>query len=480
MSLKAKLRLSNPWTQNFISGIILAMTVGIYLAILGLGAGGAQPSSAHVTTTAYATLYAVFTFTGFFGGSIMNTIGPRLTMALGTAGYSMFVGGLWYFDLSGHSWFALLGGVILGISAGLLWTVAGYIQFAYAEEKDKGSYIAWQLFLLSVGCALGALVVFLITKDITTLSGVPTSVYVTFIVIMASSLVVSFFCILPSEKIVREDGTRLAHFSATDFRTEIKECLMLLKDIRVVLLIVPMAATEMSSALIPTLTAHAFNLRTRSLSALINWTIQIPATLLFGLVLDNKRYARRIRGTMGLTISFVIVLIGWGLALSFQIKYGIKRDVESPAWDWTSTPYVAYFFVIFFTGIAYAIDQMMVMWVMSSLSNEPKLLARYGGFFKGMLSAGLAIAFGQEAGGVSYLGQTLTQTIMQVVSFPVMFYLVLKYVSDTNYFAEEGVIPPQEIQESAAKGNFGAVQDGATIEDGTDKAVTDFEEVVRN
>ncbi|KAJ6438094.1 hypothetical protein O9K51_08683 [Purpureocillium lavendulum] len=347
----------------------------------------------------------------------MNTIGPRLTMALGASGYSIFVGGLWYFDLSGHSWFALLGGVILGISAGLLWTVAGYIQFAYAEEKHKGSYIAWQLFLLSVGCALGALVVFCITKDTTTLTGVPTSVYVTLVVVMASSVVVSLICILPSEKIVREDGTRLAHFSASDFRTEFTGCLMLLKDIRVVMLIVPMAATEMSSALIPTLTAHAFNLRTRSLSALMNWTIQIPATLLFGLILDNKRFAR---------------------------------------------PYIEYFFVIFFTGIAYAIDQMMVMWVMSALSNEPKLLARYGGFFKGMLSAGLAIAFGQEAGGVSYLGQTLTQAIMQIVSFPVMFFLALKYVSDTNYFAEEGVIPPKDVHDSAAvKGIFGAAPDDA-------------------
>lgn len=70
MALNAKLKLSNPWTQNFISGIILFLTVGIYLAILGLGAGGAQPSSAHVTTTAYAILYAVFTFTGFFWGEL--------------------------------------------------------------------------------------------------------------------------------------------------------------------------------------------------------------------------------------------------------------------------------------------------------------------------------------------------------------------------------------------------------------------------
>jgi hypothetical protein len=80
--LQSKLRLSNPWTQNFISGVILFLTVGIYLAVIGLGAGGGKPSSAHVATIVYTSIYAVFTLTGFFGGSVMNTIGPKWTMTV--------------------------------------------------------------------------------------------------------------------------------------------------------------------------------------------------------------------------------------------------------------------------------------------------------------------------------------------------------------------------------------------------------------
>lgn len=63
-------------------------------------------------------------------------------------------------------------------------------QFAYAEEKDKGNYIAWQLFLLGVGSTVGALIVFGITKDVTSISGVPNSVYISFVVIMASAALV--------------------------------------------------------------------------------------------------------------------------------------------------------------------------------------------------------------------------------------------------------------------------------------------------
>ncbi|KAH0334983.1 membrane transporter, partial [Aureobasidium melanogenum] len=437
--------LVRPWTQNFLSGIILFLTVGIYLALVGLGAGGGSPSAAHYNVITYTTLYAVFTVSGFFGGSIMNTLGPKWTMTLGVLGYPIFVGGLWFYDSHNSPGFALAGGIILGISAGFLWTVSGFIQFAYAEEKDKGSYIAWQLFLLGVGCTVGALIVFGITKDVTTISGVPESVYIAFIVIMTSAALCSAFGIVSPEDVVRPDGSSLAEFVATDFRSEFAGCANLLKDWRIVLLIIPMFATEMSSSLIPTISAYSFNLRTRSLNSVIFWGVQIPSTLAFGWVLDNDKFKRRMRGIMALSISCLIVILSWALAIAVQVKHDLIRGKPSPEWDWSDNEFVEFFFVIIFTGIAYAIDQMMVMWVISAFSNEPRLLARYGGFFKGMLSAGLCVAFGMEAGGVSYLGQTIFQTCLMAVSFPIMFFLVLKCVTDTNYFCEEGVIPPQHV-----------------------------------
>jgi hypothetical protein len=60
----------------------LFLTVGIYLALVGLGAGGSSPSAAHYSIITYTTLYAVFTVSGFFGGSVMNMLGPRWTMVV--------------------------------------------------------------------------------------------------------------------------------------------------------------------------------------------------------------------------------------------------------------------------------------------------------------------------------------------------------------------------------------------------------------
>ena len=181
-------------------------------------------------------------------------------------------------------------------------------------------------------------------------------------------------------------------------------------------LIIPMAATEMSSALIPTLSAYSFNLRTRSLNSVLFWAVQIPATFLFSIILDNSKFRRRTRGVIALTVSLIIVLASWALTIAVQVKHGLKRGAPSPAWDWTDgEPFVEFVFVILLTGTAYAIDQMMVMWVIASFSNEPRLLARYGGFFKGMLSAGLCVAFGLEAGGVSYLYVAPSIPVQQLV-----------------------------------------------------------------
>ena len=38
--------------------------------------------------------------------------------------------------------------------------------------------------------------------------------------------------------------------------------------------------------------------------------------------------------------------------------------------------------------------------------------------------------------------QTIIQLVLMIGSFPIMFFLVWKCVPDTNYFAEDNVIPP--------------------------------------
>jgi hypothetical protein len=65
--------------QNFIVGILIGLSGGLYTALNLLGAGGGKPNSAQVVQVANATLCAVYAIFAFFGGSVLNTLGPALT-----------------------------------------------------------------------------------------------------------------------------------------------------------------------------------------------------------------------------------------------------------------------------------------------------------------------------------------------------------------------------------------------------------------
>lgn len=84
----------------------------MYSAVSNLGAGGTQDVS--LSDTSNAVLYAMFSLTGLVAGGINNrkeahrkivttshasfisVLGPRLTLFLGTLGYALYVGALWW------------------------------------------------------------------------------------------------------------------------------------------------------------------------------------------------------------------------------------------------------------------------------------------------------------------------------------------------------------------------------------------------
>ncbi len=50
-------------------------------------------------------LYGLFTFSAILGGTMINLLGPRITMMFGVTGYPIYIGSLWYFECS---WQALV------------------------------------------------------------------------------------------------------------------------------------------------------------------------------------------------------------------------------------------------------------------------------------------------------------------------------------------------------------------------------------
>ncbi|KAI9741784.1 MAG: hypothetical protein M1834_000170 [Cirrosporium novae-zelandiae] len=451
---KSLLRLNRPFNQNIVVGCVLFLTPGIYLALTGLGAGGGRPSSQDVASTTNAILYGLFTLFGWAGGSILNLLGPRLTLATGCIGYPLYVGSLWYFDRVGNKWFPYFGGAILGVTAGILWTTAGFVQFAYATETEKAKFITWQWALTCFGGTVGSFIAFGCNFHQTAATGVSTPVYIVFIVLMLCAIAISLIFVIDPRKVVRDDGTHIAIFKQAHVWTEIKGVFSCFMDLNIIIMLPAIFVGEMNLALMSSIncmsTPYYFNLRTRSLNNVMFQFIEIPVPLALAYIMDcEKIKSRRLRGMLGLGIMGVITMgTNAGLA-TWIVKNDINQNHTSPAADWTSDAFGAGFILYLLSGIIYAGYQIVVQWVISALTNDPVRCARYSGMYKGTTSLGMCISFVLDSKTVPYIDQLIVQFVIYGVGLCCVFCIIWFRVKETNYFAEDDVIVPHKFAERA-------------------------------
>lgn len=89
----------------------------------------------------------------------------------------------------------------------------------------------------------GSLVAFGINFNASNLQ-VPISVYIVFILLMASAFFVAAFGIVPPAQVRRRDGTPLAHYPHEGLWEELKRQRLLLNDWRLLAMFIPMFASE--------------------------------------------------------------------------------------------------------------------------------------------------------------------------------------------------------------------------------------------
>ncbi|KAK7709381.1 hypothetical protein SLS64_006294 [Diaporthe eres] len=232
-----QLRYRSPWVQNIISGICVGASAGMYIALNLLGAGGGRPDSAQVVQVVNATLCSVWFFSSSFGGSILNKLGPGITMCIGVQTYVVYVGSLWYYDETGLKGYPYAAGPIIGIGAGMVFITAGYISTAYPEEREKGSFATMLMNMQALGSVIGGIIPLIINRNSSTVAGVPRSVYIAFIVIMIIGGLCGLLLLRPQD-LRRDDGSVVAVHPPRGAWAELKSNLMIFTD-PVLLIMVP-------------------------------------------------------------------------------------------------------------------------------------------------------------------------------------------------------------------------------------------------
>lgn len=227
--LGRQVRYHSPWVQNIISGVGVGASAGLYVALNLLGAGGGRPDAAHVVQVVNSTLCAVWFFSSSFGGSILNLLGPGLTMCIGVQTYAVYVGSLWYYDEIGKTGYPYAAGPIIGIGAGMVFITAGYISTAYPEEREKGSYATILMNMQGFGSVIGGIIPVIINRDKDTAAGVPRPVYISFIVLMIVGGLITLLLLRP-QKLKRDDGSVVAVHPARGPMEELKSNLLIFTD----------------------------------------------------------------------------------------------------------------------------------------------------------------------------------------------------------------------------------------------------------
>ncbi|KAK5116713.1 hypothetical protein LTR62_007387 [Meristemomyces frigidus] len=436
--LKRQLRYRSPYVQNFISGICVGFSAGIYVALNLLGAGGGRPDSAQLVQIVNATLCAVWFFSASFGGSILNLLGPGVTIVL-------YVGSLWYFDEVGKFAFPIVVGVVIGVGAGMVFITAGYIQTAYPEEGEKALYVTMQLNLAAVGSAIGGIIPVVINRNSATTAGVPRAVYISFIVIMSCAALLALL-LLPAHKLRRDDGSIVAADKARGAWQEFKANLLVFTDFKLLLMMPAFLPAECFLVYSGSVNAFHNDLRARSLLSFMAVVLQIPCGLALQWILDNKRWGRRTRALIGLT-AVAVPLVGSWIWEIIRVRGYDRHNPSTTPTDW-SNPEFGWVFVLFMlTWISSSLWQYVITYFIGALTNSPVTLAHYAGVFRGVLGAGEAICFGLDSIRIPYVDEAGGIFAFYCLGIVAFYYLAWYHIEDSNYFksGEEGAVVPNHI-----------------------------------
>jgi len=397
---------ASPKVQLVMVAFVCFLCPGMFNALGGLGGGG--KTNATLADNMNTALYSTFAVFGFFGGTFVNKLGVKVTLAFGGIGYCIYAISLLVSVHASVGGFNIFAGALLGVCAGLLWTAQGTIMISYPHESSKGRYFAWFWAIFNMGAVIGSLIPLGQNIHVTTNKTVTDGTYIAFIVLMFTGACLAL-CLCNASDIIRPDGTRVVLMKNPSWQTEFIGLWETLKFEPYVILLFPMF---WSSNWFYTYQQNAingahFDTRTKALNSCLYYLAQIFGALILGYALDNSKVRRSVRGKICLVFLFAVTMVIWGSGYAWQKQY-TRADTSAADFvptDWNTPGYVGPMFLYIFYGLYDSLWQASVYWFMGALSNSGRRSANYVGFYKGIQSAGAAVMWSLDSRKISFMAE---------------------------------------------------------------------------
>ncbi len=322
---------------------------------------------------------------------LVNKIGIKPVVIIGTIGYVFWSAGLYQNSKDGTQWLVLFGAATCGISAAALWTGEATVAILYPEDGQRGRFIGtWQLWNKFGGIISGSITLAMNYKTQKS-GGISLNTYIVLIAIQCLGFPASFL-LSPPEKLIRKDGKKLKSNVTKD--ESWKQRFINLKNVflkKEVLFLLPLF---MSNVWFLTwqsnYVTHHFTVRVRALNSLLTAIINGATDVIAGYLFDVK-----MKKSLKVKISWLItvVLMVSFFIYSLIIQHEFDVTPESGI-DWTGNPryYRSYVpFQIF--KISGELVFNWVYWVIGAYHFHHSEIAYVSGLIRSFESLGQCFSF---------------------------------------------------------------------------------------
>ncbi|KAL1688139.1 major facilitator superfamily domain-containing protein [Schizophyllum commune] len=349
--------------------------------------GGAQ--SPYLVNTANALIFSLMVLSATLSSSLVNVVGIRITLILGTLGFAPYAAGLYTNNRYGTEWFVLFGAALCGLAAGTFWMAEAAIALSYPEPERQGKFLGLWLTFKIAGQIVGGAINLGVNAHRNEAGSVSYTVYLVFIALQCLAPIAGIFLTSP-EKVQRRDGAKVNLQSKHSTWTELKLVFKLFIRPKFLLLIPLIANYIYTESVMFTYISLWFTVRSRALGSFVSGHAAAVAGNLMGRLLDNDCWSHRFcaRTSFFMTVTLQGVLLAWNIANSwFYIR-------SSPHYDWSDAGFGNGFAVFVLEVANFQICYMALFWYCGELAETPEEVVRIAGLLRATESASQAVSYG--------------------------------------------------------------------------------------
>lgn len=428
--------------QMIICGFIALLGPGLWNANNSLGAGGALEP--YLVNAGNSIVFALMGLFAILSPVLVNSIGLKQTLVVGTLGWAPYSATLYVNNRSGLEWPVIVGAAVDGVSAGFYWAAEGAIILSYPEHGKRGRYLALWLAFKNGGQMMGGAINLGLNAATAVAGKVSWVTLLVFVCLQSLALPIAFL-ISPPHRTVRSDGTAIVVDARTSAAEQLRRIWHTVSTRRVGLMLPIFFSCWFYWGYASTFLTLYFTVRARALASFLSAITGTLACVIFGFFLDSPRLSVQTRIRWGFFISCVPFTLLWIWVLVVQHEY---TNAQPAALDWPSPGFGRGFGIYMMLNTLGNVVQNYLYFFVGTIGDGTSEMSRLTGLLRGVESWGQCASFGISSSKFNLFHTTVINVVFWTVSLVPAFYTIWE-VQDRKTAGSESEVDSRPVEAAA-------------------------------